>query len=149
MSAENGLGIPVVEAPFNAGGDHNARAILGEIAGLLERLLAHDEAGSIDLGSLPLTDEDYDLLQESLGEGEVVAEVEAMGLTRAQESGFPGVWWVIHYNSEGDVVAQFIEVAYCPEILITPVEDVQEGLEALRAQLFDTERKKRGNHHAR
>lgn len=134
MSKLEHIGIKVIPL---TGGNGNARAVLREVENLLERLIGAGEAGSIDLGGLPLTPEDYDLLEEALGEGEVHAEVHSLGPTRIHETGIPGVWWVTHYNDDDEVMAEFIEVTYCPEILLTPDEDVQEGLEALRARLFE------------
>ncbi len=133
MSGLDGIGVKVIDA----GGDGSARAVLREIETLLTVLVEKGEEGSIDLSSLPLTPEAYDLLEETLGEGEVTAEVSSLGVTRVHETGIPGVWWVTHYNEDDDVMAEFIEVTHCPEILLTPEDDVKDGLEALRARLFE------------
>jgi hydrogenase-1 operon protein HyaF len=133
MNGLNGIGVKVV----HVGGNGNAHAVLREIESRLQLLLEKGEEGSIDLSGLPLMPEDYDLLEETLGEGEVVAEVHSLGPTRIHETGIPGVWWVTHYNSDDEVLAEFIEVAWCPEILLTPEDDVKDGLEALRARLFE------------
>ncbi|SCZ50241.1 hydrogenase expression/formation C-terminal domain-containing protein [Thiohalomonas denitrificans] len=124
-------------ANVRAEGGH-ARAILLELEQMLRDLLEKGEESSIDLGSLPLTDADYELLNEALGEGEVMAEVEGVGLTHIRESGIPGVWFVTHLNEEDEVMAQFIEVAYSPEILSAPMEEVKAGLDGLRARSFAT-----------
>jgi hydrogenase-1 operon protein HyaF len=118
-------------------GNGNGRALLSTIANLLQHLLDTGEGASIDLARLPLSGEDYDLLDEVLGEGEVHADVTALGATEVVETGVPGVWWVTHYNADEEVMAEFIEVAFCPEILRSTAEDVSEGLEALRARLFE------------
>jgi hydrogenase-1 operon protein HyaF len=118
-------------------GDGSARIILGEIARLLESLLETGEGGSIEVSNLPLTDEDYDLLDENLGEGEVSADVMSPGPVHVVETGIGGVWWVTHLNAEDEVLAEFIEVAFCPEILMSPGEDVVEGLAGLKARLFE------------
>jgi len=133
MSALEDVGVKVVVA----GGDANARAVLREIETMLRRLIENDEDSSIDLTALPLTPQDYDLLEDTLGEGEVSAEVDSLGPTRVHETGIPGVWWVTHYNTDDEVMAEFIEVTYCPEILLTPEDDVKDGLEALLARLFE------------
>ncbi len=130
--------IPVNAVPHGAvkHADGNARAILQQIAQMLETLLTTGETGSIDLHALPLSPADRTFLSESLGTGEVQAEVEALGKSRAVETGISGVWWIVHHNADGDVIGEFVEVAFCPEILLTPVEDVRDGLDALRARLF-------------
>lgn len=116
-------------------GDANARAVLHELESLLQQLLNFDVGGSIDLRSLPLSQEDYELLESSLGKGEVRAEIDSFGLTEVIETGIAGVWWVTHYNADEEVVAQFLEVAWCPELLQTADEDVGEGLHRLRETL--------------
>lgn len=128
------------------GGDGNAQAVLREVENLLERLVDAGEESSIDLTSLPLSPEDYDLLEEVLGEGEVSAEVTSIGPTRVHETGIPGVWWITHYNTDDEVMSEFIEVAYCPEILLTPEDDIKDGLEVLRARLLEERLAQEGNH---
>lgn len=120
-----------------ARGTGNARALLNEIASMLSSLLESGEGGSVDLARVPLDDADYALLEEVLGEGEVHAELETLGMTRVIETAIPGVWWVTHFNATDELIAEFIEVAFCPEILLSPADDVREGLEALRERLAD------------
>jgi hydrogenase-1 operon protein HyaF len=128
-------------------GDEQARALLNEIATLLQKLLDKGEGGSIDLSGLSLTEEDYDLLEDVLGEGEVNADVNSLGATQVAESGVPGVWWVTHYDADDEIMAEFIEVAWCPEILLAPQEDVQSGLDALRARLLEEHLINKGEDH--
>lgn len=138
MSGHELADIKVMEVPMTPEGA-NARAVLREIEAMLENLIKQGEASSIDLRSLPMSPHDYAVLRETLGEGEVIAELESMGVTEVQETGIPGVWWISHYNPDGETIAEFIEVTYCPEIIITPEEDVREGFEALRARLLEDE----------
>ena len=135
MNESNGVPLTV----FLEGADGNAAAILREIETLVRGLVQADEGGSIDLQGLPLGPEDRARLEEDLGVGEVQAEVDAMGITRVRETAVPGVWWVVHHNEAGERIGEFIEVGYCPEILITPAEDVKEGWDALRARLVEKE----------
>jgi hydrogenase-1 operon protein HyaF len=140
MNALDQIGVTVVES------NGNARALLREIHRMLEALIGKGEVNSIDLSSLPLSPTDRQLLEETLGEGEVSAEVNSLGPTRVRESGIPGVWWVSHCNADGEVMSEFIEVTDCPEILLTPQEDMQDGLEALHALLFEANLKEEENH---
>jgi len=132
------IGVKVVTDPDHEGGPGNAPAILREIEQYLERLVATGEAGAIDLRSLPLAPGDHQRLLDALGEGEVSAEVQALGPTRVRETAVRGVWWITHYNDYEQVIAEFIEVTTLPEILETPAEDLRDGLERLRAQLTRT-----------
>lgn len=123
----------------------NGYVLLHEVVNLLQQLLSRDEPGHIDLGSLPLSSQDMSVLTETLGEGEVFAEVVNYGHTRVRQTGIPGVWWVVHLDEEEQIISEFIEVNYCPEVLITPTEDIRDGREALKARLFEVEMaRKRG-----
>lgn len=115
----------------------NIRALLAEIAARLEKLVSDGETGMIDLNSLPLAPGEYEQLRQTLGQGEVSARIEAIGPSEIIETRYPGVWWVTHYNVEGDIVADMIEIAHIPEILKSQPEDIRTGLELLRAQLND------------
>jgi hydrogenase-1 operon protein HyaF len=115
----------------------NIRALLAEIAARLERLASDGTTGSIDLNSLPFAPGEYEQLRQTLGQGEVSARIEAIGPSEITETRYPGVWWVTHYNVEGDIVADIIEIAHIPEILKSQPADIGEGLELLRAQLND------------
>jgi len=115
----------------------NIRALLAEIAARLEKLVSDGETGMVDLNSLPLAPGEYEQLRQTLGQGEVSARIEAIGPSEIIETRYPGVWWVTHYNVEGDIVADMIEIAWLPEIIRSQPEDVHAGLELLRAQLAD------------
>lgn len=117
----------------------NGYVLLHEVVELLQQLLSRDEPAHIDLRALPLSPLDIALLAETLGEGEVFAEVGGYGITRVRQTGIPGVWWVVHLGDEEQIIAEFIEVNYCPEVLITPTEDIRDGREALKARLFEVE----------
>jgi len=115
----------------------NIRALLAEIAARLEKLVSEGENGMIDLNSLPLAPGEYEQLRQTLGQGEVSVRIEAIGPSEIIETRYPGVWWVTHYNVEGDIVADMIEIAHIPVILKSQPADISEGLELLKAQLSD------------
>ncbi len=115
----------------------NIRALLAEIAARLEALLTDGDSAMIDLNSLPFAPGEYEQLRQALGQGEVTAGIESIGPSEVIETRYPGVWWVTHFNVEGDIVADMIEVAWIPEILKSQTEDIRTGLELLRAQLVD------------
>ncbi len=128
--------IPVVVVPagLRAGElSGNAPALLREIAEMLRRLLSSNEPSAIDLQALPLTPADLAWLRDRLGEGEVSVALSADGDSSLDETACPGVWWVTHRNPQGAVVSEFIEVAYVPEVVRAPREDVVIGLESLES----------------
>jgi hydrogenase-1 operon protein HyaF len=135
MSARAALqSIPVVvmppgpvahDAPTTA--SDAPRAVLHEIAALLDRLLSHGESGRIDVRSLPLSPPDLAALRALLGDGAVQIGIDALGESEASETGYPGVWWIVHRDASGGVMAELIEVAAVPSIVVSPREDIVGG----------------------
>ncbi|HEU0187615.1 MAG TPA: hydrogenase expression/formation C-terminal domain-containing protein [Gallionellaceae bacterium] len=113
----------------------NIAALLAEIASLLEVLLTTDAGSVIDLKSLPLSPQEYEQLRFTLGQGEVTARLEAIGPSEIIETQYPGVWWVTHYNVEGDIIADIIEIARIPSVLQSQTEDMQASLVRLQNML--------------
>jgi|APFre7841882724_1041349.scaffolds.fasta_scaffold03143_4 hydrogenase-1 operon protein HyaF len=110
------------------------RALLAEIAQLVDGLARNGGDARVDLRSPPLSDGDRAALEAALGRGAVSARVDAARTTDVRETHFPGVWWVTHREEHAAVVAEFIEVCVVPEILATPAEDIARGLAELRAR---------------
>ena len=113
----------------------NADPVLHEIRSLLKDLVTSGKSASIDLRSLPLLPGDYEKLKEVLGQGEVSATIDAMGQTQVRETAVHGVWWVTHYNSDENIIAESIEVTYIPEILRTHPADARVVLDLLHSCL--------------
>ncbi|MDD2700820.1 MAG: hydrogenase expression/formation C-terminal domain-containing protein [Sideroxydans sp.] len=113
-------------------------ALLNEIASHLTRFIATGETAMIDLKSLPFSPAEYESLRTALGRGEVSARLETIGDSELYETHYSGVWWVTHYNVEGDVIADLIEIAEVPAILHSQPEDVRDGLERLQHTLSQT-----------
>ena len=88
-----------------------------------------------DLRRLPLAPGEEERLDALLGEGEVRAEVDALGPTTVQETLYPGVWLITHCNAEGATVARFIEVTRIPELLRSQQEDIDVGIRRLEKEL--------------
>jgi hydrogenase-1 operon protein HyaF len=134
--------IPVVvintdHASADAGLSGNAPVLLREVAELARRLLDTGESSAIDLRALPLTPADLDWMRETLGQGQVVATLDAEGESTLSETVCPGVWWVTHRNEQGAVASEFIEVTFVPELLKAHREDVTIGLEHLELLISD------------
>lgn len=90
----------------------NIAALLAEISTMLEQLIGCGTSSMIDLKSLPLSPQEYEQLRLTLGQGEVTARLEAIGPSEIIETRYPGVWWVTHYNVEGDIIADMIGRAH-------------------------------------
>lgn len=133
MSGLDKIGIKVGEGAVPG----NARALLSEIETMLQALLARGQPGTIDLRGLPMLPQDYGFLQQMLGEGEVEAMLDALGLSHIRETAFPGVWWITHYNHDHEVMADMIEVTFLPDILKSPREDISRGLSRLQQRLLE------------
>jgi hydrogenase-1 operon protein HyaF len=78
-----------------------------------------------------MTEDDLQQLRDVLGVGEVTATVHAMGATELEETAYPGVWWASYFGADGDLVAERIELAWVPEILVTQAADARAGLQQL------------------
>lgn len=106
-------------------------AILHELLTKLRELATSGRAAPIDLRRLPLTAADGEQLRALLGQGEVMAEIQALGPSRFAETRFPGIWWVDHKNAAGETVGEAIEIALVPEMLRATSSDAAASTEAL------------------
>jgi hydrogenase-1 operon protein HyaF len=135
MSTLDNIGIRVEGAAHDDFSRGNALAILHEIETLLTRLVEGGETAMIDLRGIPMSAQDYELLQSLLGEGEVTANISAGGPSEIRETRYPGVWWIIHRDQENAIVAELIEITTVPSILTSPPEDIVTGLQQMRHSL--------------
>lgn len=139
MSGLDSIPIHVQPAGDFGGTVGNVRAILAELETSLQNLLTTGREHSIDLRSLPFAPGELDYLRQTLGKGEVHVDVEALGKSDVQETAIRGVWWVTHYNTADDVMAEFLEVSFCPDIIRAQRDDVRESLESLNTRLAGEE----------
>ena len=114
---------------------YNVQPLLHEIRHALATLLDAGEDTVIDLRSLPLAPGEEQKLQDKLGQGEIYARLHALGPTEIIETRYPGVWVVVHFNNDNEVIGKFIEVCAIPELLCSQQEDIRQGLEQLQTQL--------------
>jgi hydrogenase-1 operon protein HyaF len=114
---------------------YNVKPLLHEIRHALAKLLNDQESTVIDLRSLPLAPGEEEKLLNKLGHGEVHASLNALGPTEIVETGYPGVWVVLHYNTDREVIGKFIEICEIPELLRSQQDDIREGLEQLQTAL--------------
>ena len=116
---------------------HNVKPLLHEIKHALDKLIETGKPTIIDLRSIPLAPGEEEKILNTLGQGEVQAQLNALGLSEISETQYTGVWIVTHYNDEQHVISRFIEVTTMPEILCSQTEDVMEAYSRLTLDLAD------------
>ncbi|MDH3757047.1 MAG: hydrogenase expression/formation protein [Gammaproteobacteria bacterium] len=121
--------------PYRRG---NVKPLLNEIIHALDRLLDDDEPTVIDLASLPFAPGELEQLEQALGRGELNAELDALGKSHIRETAYPGVWWLEHRNTAGEIVGRYIEITRTPEILMSQDADIGAGRAKLRDSFEDT-----------
>ncbi|MGB5426027.1 MAG: hydrogenase expression/formation C-terminal domain-containing protein [Gammaproteobacteria bacterium] len=127
----------VIKVEAAAGLTHNVQPLLHEIRHALARLLDDGGHTVIDLRSLPLAPGEEELLLDELGQGEVYARLHVLGPTEVVETRVAGVWVVVHFNNDNEVIGKTIEICDIPELLRSQQEDIRQGLEQLQSQLLE------------
>lgn len=135
MSGLKSIPVEVGTSPQGAPAVSIALSVLNEITALLEALIASGRTCSIDLQREPLSPQGHDKLRDMLGQGELDAQLDCLGPTQIRETAVSGVWWITHYSEDRRIVGEFIEVTTCPEMLITPAEELASGLSLLGSRL--------------
>jgi hydrogenase-1 operon protein HyaF len=107
-------------------GRHQVAAAAHFVAELIQAMerMQRDTAASAVLGLDALEPATREILNESLGQGEVSAIVEhapgsALRRTRIQETAFAGVWRVQHTDAQGRVLDDRIEACEIPQAVTT------------------------------
>lgn len=113
----------------------NVEPLLHEVRHALKRLANGGDSTVIDLRSLPLAPGEEEQIEAALGQGEVRAELDALGPSLVQETSYPGVWLVTHRNAEQAIVGRFIEVTDMPELLKSQQADIEYGIKRLENEL--------------
>ncbi len=117
----------------------NVTPILHEVAHALVRLVDRGEPTVIDLASLPFGPGELEKLEQRLGTGELTARLDALGESLIRETIYPGVWWLEHRNTDGEVVGRYIEITRAPQILLSQDADIRAGRAMLVADLDERE----------
>jgi len=114
----------------------NVRPVLFEVLHALDKLLADGTSTTIDLAGLPFGPGELDGLEDTLGQGELAAQLDALGNSRIRETAYPGVWWIEHKNVNDEVVGRYLEVTRLPEILCSQDADIGAGRSRL-GEMFE------------
>lgn len=109
--------------------------ILNEMVTMLETLMSSGQSHVLDLRHEPLDQEEITALKDLLGQGEVDADLTALGSTNIRETSISGVWWITHFNQEGNILGEFIEITTCPEMLKTFPEELGSALARLQDKI--------------
>jgi len=107
--------------------------ILHEMVVMLKTLISSGQCNIIDLTHEPLDTKDIADLNTLLGQGEINTDFNALGTTsNIRETSVSGIWWITHFNQEGDKFSEYVEITTCPELLKTVPEDLQSALSLLQ-----------------
>lgn len=117
----------------------NVQPLLHEIKHALEQLLNTGETSVIDLRSIPLAPGEEETILDTLGRGEIKAELNALGPSEIIETQYAGVWIVTHFNDDNDIIGRFIEITTIPDIVCSQNEDVSEAFSRLAETLQDNQ----------
>ncbi len=109
--------------------------ILHELEVLLQELYNSGTSHLIDLRNEPLTVSDINTLKQLLGHGEIQANLTALGATQIWETSIAGIWWLTHFNQEGQIQSEFIEITTCPDMLKTSPDDLNFALVKLQDKI--------------
>ena len=113
--------------------------LLHEVKHALKKLIENGECTVIDLRSIPLAPGEETKILQTLGEGEIHAELDALGKSEIYETTYAGVWVVTHHNDEDATIGRFIEVTTMPEILYSQKEDIDDAFSRLSEKLEDNQ----------
>lgn len=115
----------------------NFLPLLHELRHALSQLQASGTTTTIDLAAMPFGPGDREALLAFLGQGEVEASVEALGKTQVRESRFPGLWLISYFAPDGAEIGLQLEITQMPRLLVTPEDDIRDGLKAFDVLLKD------------
>lgn len=117
----------------------NVKPLLHEVKHALETLIENGETSIIDLRSIPLAPGEEEKILDTLGKGEVEAQLNALGLSEIIETQYAGVWVVTHYNDDNNIISRFIEVTTMPNILSSQTEDIMAAYSSLTLDLDENQ----------
>jgi len=117
----------------------NVMPLLHEVKHALNNLIKNNKTSIIDLRCIPLAPGEEDKILNILGQGEVKAQLNALGPSEIIETQYTGVWIVTHYNDDNEIIGRFIEITTMPDILRSQTEDVIEACKHLASTLADNQ----------
>jgi hydrogenase-1 operon protein HyaF len=113
-------------------GAMNVMPVLHEISGKMEAYKPGDEAHSITFSLLPMSPEDMDFLQDTLGSGPVQLTSRGYGTCRVLATGARNVWSVQFYNTMDTIILDTLEICTIPAVAIAAEEDFKDSAARIR-----------------
>ncbi len=111
----------------------NLLPVLHQICHATDKLIQHNSETLIDLNAMPFAPGEKERLKATLGRGEISIQLNVLGRSELYETQYAGVWWIEHYNSNDNLMAQLIEINWLPAIARSQAEDVHAGLHKMKA----------------
>lgn len=124
----------------------SAFAVLEEVYNALQNFRQTGRAWLLFLNKLPLTPDDWRVIDEVLGRGSMTI-ISDTGLQPARwhESSISGVWRGTMFDQFGRPTIETVEVGSFPQLAAAQPEDVAAGLSHLRHRLDDVEMQDKAN----
>jgi hypothetical protein len=111
--------------------------ILHQLVAMHKILISTGEGNILDLRHEPLELEEISALKDLLGQGEINANLMVLGSTNISETSISGVWWITHYNPDGKIISELIEITTCPDMLKSFPQDLDLALVKLQNKLSE------------
>lgn len=116
----------------------NARPIIAELAAAAADYEPGHPVHAINLTLLPMTDEDIEFLDSTLGKGAVEILSRSYGKCMMLATAVPNIWWVRYFNSMNTLILNSIEVTDVPQVARAAPEDLLDSAHRL-AQILESE----------
>jgi len=110
----------------------NVMPVLHEIGDRIARYKDGDEPHIITFSLFPMSPEDMNFLQQTLGAGPVQLTSRGYGTCRVVATGARNVWSVQFYNAMDTIILDTLEICDIPSVAIAAEEDFRDSEMRLR-----------------
>ena len=104
-----------------------AQSVLAEINDRVPAWKGGDAAHVINLTLLPLSNEDLTYLERRLGQGPLAMLSRGYGSCRIATTAVQNCWWVQHFNADGRLIVNTIELVDVPSAALAAQEDLEDS----------------------
>ena len=113
-------------------GAMNVMPLLNEIASRSEAHRPGQPTHTITFTLLPMSPQDMEFLQVSLGAGGVRLTSKGYGACRVSSTATKNVWSVQYFNSTGEIILDTLEIGDAPVVACAADEDFRDSAQRLR-----------------